>query len=217
MKITFKRPKFLLPLDTKETKQSKDKSGIFLASLLFGIVSFIPLCGVILGIIAITLSLIGYSSTRQRKYFIGLALGILGIIFTAILYGSLFYFGFVQRGGVYDNLRISMVKETQLPNTLNALEAYKVRYGKYPEKIEDLTKVSEDPFIYVDQLQMAQILNNFGKDFDRNFYYEKIDEDKYYLFSRGVDGVSFTEDDIYPEIKGEMGKIGYTKPDEKQI
>ncbi len=88
----------------------------------------------------------------------------------------------MQRGGVYDDLQTTMVQETQLPNTINAIEAYKARFGSYPDSIEGLKEVSNDPWITIDQLQAVNM-----KTEDNTFYYENKG-DNYYLFSKGVDG-----------------------------
>jgi hypothetical protein len=187
----------------KEVKQSKT---LGIVSIVLGAVSFIPLVGFFTGIVAIILGIIAIKKDKSKLGIIGLVLGIIGILISVGLYGSLFYFGFVQRGGVYDELRTKMVQEQQLPNTLNAIEAYKARFGVYPTNIDDLKRVSNDPWITLDQLQ---VMNSKQK--DKTFYYENKGE-KYYLFSRGVDGEPFTPDDVFPLSNATTGNIGYITP-----
>ena len=63
------------------------KSGIAIASLILGVVSFIPLVGVLLGIIAIVLGIVAISQINKQGLGgkglakIGIILGILGIFF----------------------------------------------------------------------------------------------------------------------------------------
>jgi len=187
-------------------KKEKKSSTLGIISIVLGVISFIPLIGFFIGFVAGGLGIVDMKKNKSKLGLIGLILGIVGILITVILYGSLFYFGFVQRGGVYDDLRATMVEETQLPNTINAIESYKARFGSYPEKIEDLEKVSTDPWIAIDQLQAANL-----KAEDKTFYYETTG-DTYYLFSRGPDGVPFTDDDVFPKFTGDIGNIGYTEP-----
>src|SRR5215469_1981759 len=73
--------------------------------------SFIPLIGVVFGLIAIGR---GIFTGRKGGKLLAL-IGAGGICFTIILYGSLFYFGFVQRGGIYDVLRAACPEQPQCP------------------------------------------------------------------------------------------------------
>ncbi len=67
------------------------------------------------------------------------AIGAGGIAFTVLLYGSLFYFGFKQRGGVYDDLRAQVTQNT-LNSLVPSVEFYKVQYGTYPASLNELQK-----------------------------------------------------------------------------
>jgi hypothetical protein len=62
-----------------------------------GGMSFIPLVGVLFGLIAITWGLITWRS-GGRKLAI---LSVCGIACSVILYSGLFYFGLWERGGIY--------------------------------------------------------------------------------------------------------------------
>ena len=95
-------------------QQQKSKT-LGIVSIVLGAVSFIPLIGLVTGIVAIILGIIDIRKNKSKLGIIGLTLGILGILVTIGLYGSLFYFGFIQRGGVYDDLRLQMVSEQNLP------------------------------------------------------------------------------------------------------
>ena len=70
-------------------------------SYIFGGLSFIPLIGVLFGLISFIIGLIKF---KYRGWILSL-IGLGGIIFTIIIYSSLFYFGLKHRGGIYDELR----------------------------------------------------------------------------------------------------------------
>mgnify|MGYP001051324413 CR=1 FL=1 len=109
-------------------KQPKDSAGCL--GYVIGGMSFIPLIGVLFGIIAIVW---GFKAKYPKLKYVGSA----GILFTVILYGSLGYFGFVQEDGVYDELRGTMAK-SQLTTAVQAIEFYKVQNGNYPESLQVL-------------------------------------------------------------------------------
>jgi len=196
--------------DVKMVEQQKSKT-LGVISIVLGAISFIPLIGFFAGIIAVILGIIDIKKNKSKLGVIGLILGIVGILITIGIYGSLFYVGFVQKDGVYDDLRSKMVSEQNLPNTINAIEAYKVRFGKYPDTIEDIKKISNDPFVIIDQMQMIKKALESNRDNDTYFYYQNNGE-TYYVFSKGVDGQPFTEDDIFPKLTGDLGDVGYRKP-----
>ena len=95
------------------TETETDKNNIGRLGYVLGGASFIPLLGLPLGLIAI---IWGVTKWKQKGWHL-IALGLGGIIFTASLcscvgyaYSSLFYKGFVERGGVYDDLRTQLAK-----------------------------------------------------------------------------------------------------------
>ena len=152
--------------------------------------SFIPLIGIIFGIFVIVWGLV---TTKSRGKVLALV-GVVGILFSIFLYGSLFYFGAVQRGGIYDELR-STLAQTTLNSAVQQVEFYKLQYGEYPESLEILKK-SYPPTAMVFVNDPTDV--NFTK--SRNFFYEKIDSDHYYLLGVGQDGQAFTKDDVLPKI-----------------
>ena len=165
----------------------------------FGAASFIPLLGVVIGIIAIVL---GLSSRKVGGRLLAL-LGASGIAFSVVLYGGLFYFGFVQRGGVYDGLRAQMAQ-----STINALvpqvEFYRLQHGGYPPSLNALRKASS----------AQQMLMTFDPSslMPRPFHYERVGNDHYYLFGLGPDGKPFTADDLLPTLDVPPGsRIGLLK------
>ncbi len=152
--------------------------------------SFIPLIGIPFGILAIVWGLV---TDRLRGKMLAL-IGAAGVCFSIILYGSFFYFGFMQRGGIYDDLR-STLAQTTINSAVQQVEFYKLQYGEYPESLEILKK-SYPPTAMVFVNDPTDV--NFTK--PRNFFYEKIDSDHYYLLGVGHDGKAFTKDDLLPKI-----------------
>ena len=69
-----------------------------------GGLSFIPAIGVVFGVSAITWGLV----TKKRGGRVVACIGFAGVACTVLLHAALFYFGFMQRGGVYDDLRLKL-------------------------------------------------------------------------------------------------------------
>ncbi|WP_163930951.1 type II secretion system protein GspG [Paraferrimonas sp. SM1919] len=179
-------------IDNKQTGSQPSQSSGCLGFVIGGM-SFIPLFGVLFGIIAI---LWGVKANNSKLKYVGSA----GILFTVIIYGSLGYFGFVQKDGVYDELRASMTK-TQLTNAVQAIEFYKVQNGHYPETLEKLQQ-SQPANSMVFLYDAAQV-SATGK----FYYYQLIDENSYHIRSYGRDGIINTPDDILPEPIDNVGLI----------
>lgn len=183
-------------------KRSEEKLGRY--SYVLGGLSYIPLFGVLFGIFSIAWGLV----SRKRG---GLALALIGlggIAFSGILYGGLFYFGFVQRGGVFDELRTRMAK-SNLTSLVQSIEFYKLQNGRYPEGLEVLAKSvpKEQPvFIHDPSIEMAGKKSPY-------FHYQLTENgNAYYLLGVGPDGKPFTADDILPEIDTtKSGSIGFRK------
>jgi len=165
--------------------------------------SFIPLLGVPLGIVSIVYGLIKRKEGGWPLAFLGAG----GILLTVILYGTLFYKGFVEKGGVFDGLKVRLA-ETQLTSIVKELEYYKVQTGKYPEELKVLEKKDGTSMVFI----YEPFVRLNGKDM-RPFVYEVFDQGAhYYLFSRGPDGIEGTPDDIFPAVSDqESRKIGYRK------
>lgn len=151
--------------------------------------SFIPLVGVLFGLIAIVWGI-------ARGAWQLIVLGACGILFTIVIYSALFYFGFVYRGGIFDELR-SQLAVTMLNDAIKEIEFYKVQHGQYPTNLSEL-----DP---KNQTQMPKTFDptiiDFGAKRDRHFFYQlDASGSFYFLRSVGPDGIPFTADDIVPTI-----------------
>ncbi|MGO9446630.1 MAG: hypothetical protein ACLPXB_17930, partial [Thiobacillaceae bacterium] len=110
---------------------NSEKLGTF--PFVIGGMSFVPLVGVLFGIIAIVWGLVTKKLGGKRLAAIGAG----GIGFTIVIYGALFYFGFAQRGGVYDDLRTKLA-QTTINSLVQSIEFYKLQHGRYPESLKAL-------------------------------------------------------------------------------
>jgi len=159
--------------------------------------SFIPLIGVFIGLIVILFGAIGMYKNK-----ILIIIGSSGILFSIILYSSIFYFGFKHRGGTFDDLTVQMA-ESQLTDIVKELEYYKIQHNIYPDSLNYLVTKNSFVFIYDPILQKIDMKNK------NPLYYYQVCDSGYYLFSVGFDGKPFTNDDILPKISCEAAtKIG---------
>jgi hypothetical protein len=157
--------------------------------------SFIPLIGVIFGVVAII-----WGITRRSLALT--LLGICGILFTIVLYGTLYYFGFVQRGGVYDQLR-SQLAVTMLNDAVKEVEFYKLQHNHYPAGIAELkANAGSNAFKLMDPTFIQRPGTKY-----LDFYYELDPSGSFYfLRSVGLDDIPFTNDDILPNLSEEDRK-----------
>ncbi|MEX1015021.1 MAG: DUF4190 domain-containing protein [Candidatus Paceibacterota bacterium] len=171
-------------------EQKLQKSGLATASLILGLVSFIPLVGVLLGILAVILGIISLKQIKKmnlggKKMAIsGIILGLLGIIFTFAMYGLLFYYGSVSKTGPFAELKPQASQQILIQNA-GALELYKKQNGRYPNSLDEATTAG---------------LTIFPTDhyFEPFFYKASEDGRSYELRSLGADGEYGTADDIFP-------------------
>jgi hypothetical protein len=155
-----------------------------------GGLSYIPLIGVIFGVVAIVWGLTTKKTGGKRLAVIGSG----GIGFTVLLYGALFYFGFMHRGGIYDELRGTLA-QSMLDSLVQSVEFYRVQNGSYPESLKVLQEsLPKDSF--TSTFDPTEV--KFGQ--PRQFFYERVGADHYYLRGVGADGQPFTTDDIVPRI-----------------
>ncbi len=177
----------------------KERLGTF--PYVVGGLSFIPLIGIIFGIVSIIWGLVTTKIGGKKLAFIGMG----GIAFTIIIYSSLFYFGFKQRGGVYDDLRSKMA-ESNLVQVVQAIEFYKVQHGAYPSSLEMVEKsLPKNSMVFFFDVTDMQINNK-----PRYYHYKLIDENSYYLLGLGTDNQPYTADDLLPNIDlNTSSKVGF--------
>jgi len=184
-------------VNTEENK--KHGVGVF---VLAGI-SFIPLLGVFTGIICIVIAVVGRKSNSKLLGFLGFA----GIMFSAVLYGSIFYIMFKGDGfgKSFEPHAISA-----MTSLVRHIEYYKIQNGAYPDSMDQLRKnLKEGEMVFT--FDMSGPMKMGEK--QRDYYYEVIGEgNNYLLFGVGSDDTPFTEDDIYPLIDPKKDKnIGWLK------
>jgi ABC-type xylose transport system permease subunit len=168
----------------------KDKQISKNTLVLISILCIVPVLGGIIGLVVAIAGIFVYRSTPM------IIIGIAGILIT--LGGVLYLRYYETHRGPFDDSRIKVSKD-RLEDIVKELELYKVVNGYYPENLNYLQFKGVS---IIDQLQQV----NRGQ--DQGFYY-KLNSGKYFLFSRGFDGVPFTMDDIYPDILGiDPNKIG---------
>lgn len=172
---------------------NQPKSGLAIASLILGLVSFIPMLGVILGIIAIVLGSIALRKINKfglggkRLAIAGIILGLLGIIFTFVLYSSLYYYAFVAKNSPFNNQK-TLLSQQILTQNAGYLELYKKKHGNYPSTLDELRKDGYTVFP----------IDNYVKP----FHYQLSEDGRTYdLRSLGPDGEYNTADDIFPLTK----------------
>jgi hypothetical protein len=176
--------------------EKTQKLGAF--PFVIGGLSFIPGIGALFGIGAVMWGLVSKKEGGKALALIGAG----GIAFTCLMYGALFYFGFVQRGGIYDELRTQLAR-TSLNSCVQAIEVYKVQHERYPESLEELVaSLPKESFVVVQD----STITKFGG--PRYFFYQRVGDDHYYLRGVGPDGIPFTADDILPQIDNANGKLG---------
>jgi hypothetical protein len=172
-----------------ETSANESDKKLGALPFVIGGLSYIPLIGIVFGISAVVW---GYLTKKKGGKTLALV-GAGGIGFTFLLYGGLWYFGMMQRGGVYDALR-GHLAQTQLNQLVQSIEFYKIGHGTYPASLEELRKANPNGTFIVDPTDVSFKLHR------RFFYYERVGTDHYYLRSVGPDGLPFTSDDIVPQV-----------------
>jgi hypothetical protein len=169
----------------------RGKLGVF-PFVLAGL-SYIPLIGILFGVTTIVWGAVTKRSGGRKLAFIGAG----GICLSIILYGGLFYFGMMQRGGIYDDLRAKLAQ-----SSLNALvqnvEFYRVSRGQYPDSLTDLKNSLPKDSLDVTHLIDPRALNTKGP--DQYFYYKKVDEGHYYLRGVASDGKPFSPGALVPQL-----------------
>ena len=178
----------------EKIKQSKDVPVII---YIISALSLIPLLGAFVGL---TILILGITYFKNR---ILIVIGSIGILITIGIYGSLFYFGTIQRGGVCDEMTESLTAYS-LETLVKEIELYKIRNEHYPDNLIQVTKNGYN------QLHIDPILQKISSKNESKEFYYKLESDGYLLFSVGFDKIPFTNDDIYPSLEqNEIEKYGY--------
>lgn len=160
-----------------------------------GIISFLSVLGLIIGIIAITWGL----AARRKRWKLTVGFGCAGILVSVMfLVGLFFYSSYLLSGETFEKLRADMARNN-LRETVKSVEYFKVARGKYPASLDEL----KDP---KDQFAGLFIVDPLAGPQARNLFYQLSEDGGYFLLSVGPDGKPFTTDDLLPEVAGkELG------------
>ena len=156
-----------------------------------GYLGIIPLIGFFVGIALVLYGLFRY---KDRKL---TSIGIACILFTVLVYSTLFYVGEYSDIGKKGYEKIAQI---QLNDLIKDIEYYKLQKGSYPDSLKQLEK--QDEIIAINDPTQSRN----GKVY---YNYEKIGE-KYTLFSSGSDRIKNTADDIYPKVEN-FKSVGWFK------
>jgi hypothetical protein len=146
-----------------------------------GLLGLIPMVGGIVGIVLVLLGIIAYKD--KILILIGSVCILLTLCFFAILGQNL-----------NSNIRSGLTKnmaQSQLNELVKEIEFHKMQYGVYPDSLQQVSKGNNFIFIYDPMVTV-----NHGRK-GIPYHYRKIGN-KYTLYSVGIDGRPFTDDDIYP-------------------
>ena len=175
-------------METNNSNKSTSKP-----PFLIGLLGFIPLVGFFVGLALLLYGIIKYKSRTL------IIIGIACMLFTILVYSSLYYIGFKSDFG---KKTWEQHAQMQLNTLIEHIEYYKLENGHYPDRLQQLQ--SKNEFIFIsDPTQSTQNRKN-------KFYnYTNLGE-HYLLFSSGTDGIPNSKDDIYPEVKANKN-IGWQK------
>ena len=159
---------------------------------LLGLLCLIPLVGAFVG-----LGLLLYGLLKYKDKWLSI-IGAAGIVWTIIVYSTLFYAG--THAAVFKK-GIESISQMQLNSLVKNIEFYKLEHGEYPDNLKQL--LDDDKLAPINDA--VQGMNTKA---DSYYNYKKIG-DKYLLFSSGQDGIPNTKDDLFPQITiTDSSKIG---------
>ena len=162
---------------------------------LLGLLCLIPLVGAFVG-----LGLLLYGVIKYKDKWLSI-IGAAGILWTILVYSTLFYVG--THASVFTK-GFEDISQMQLNSLVKNIEFYKLQHGKYPDSLKQL--LDDDQLAPINDA--AQGMKTKGNSY---YNYEKVG-DKYLLFSSGQDGVVNTKDDLFPHTTiTDSSKIGLIK------
>jgi len=163
---------------------------------LLGLLCLIPLVGAFVG-----LGLLLYGLLKYKDKWLSI-IGAAGIVWTIIVYSTLFYAG--THAAVFKK-GFESISQMQLNSLVKNIEFYKLEHGQYPDNLKQL--LDDDKLAPINDA--VQGMNTKG---DSYYNYKKIG-DKYLLFSSGQDGIPNTKDDLFPQVTiTDSSKIGLITP-----
>ena len=110
------------------------------ARWIFGGMSFIPLIGVLFGIIAIIL---GAVNRRKEPVFLGIG----GILFTVFIYGNLYYWGVVATTGPYAELKVPLTRQL-METDAGQIALFKNKHGVLPATLDEVASSTPETAMF---------------------------------------------------------------------
>lgn len=158
-----------------------------------------PIIGLIISIY-ILLNRRKFSGVLVRPFMV------IGIFINSVLIGALIY---LSLNDSYFKESEEQLAKIKLDNIVKSIEYYNLINTEYPDSLSELKL--EDPMeLNIDFIQVGKSRQ------DVTFYYAKIGSEKYILFSRGMDGIEYTKDDIYPTLSSSE-RTGLVFPKKSEI
>jgi D-alanyl-lipoteichoic acid acyltransferase DltB (MBOAT superfamily) len=152
---------------------------------LLGLLCLIPIVGIFIGI---GLILAGIFRYKDRKLIL---IGLIGILITVAIYSFLFYKLDFRKNTIDGFAKIS---QEDVNDLVKEIEFYKLTNDRYPDSLQQL--INSDKIISIND---PLLIIKMDEKIKTTFQYKKLGQ-KYTLFSAGIDGISGTRDDIYPNI-----------------
>src|SRR5665213_4312893 len=119
----------------------KQVNKITAGEYVIGFCSFIPVLGVVLGLVSVVLGALKFKVGGWKL----IALGVSGISFTVVIYAS--FFLFIFKGDAFKHNRgFELLAKENLQTTLMAVEFYKQVHGQYPDQLGDMVDKTNNPY-----------------------------------------------------------------------
>lgn len=159
---------------------------------ILGGMSFIPIIGVLFGVISVLWGIVKWGQGGRMLVFVGLG----GVLMTASV-GVIGYSVYKEsmEEGVWSQSQTKLVK-AQLFNAVLAIETYKIQNGKYPKSLNVVQELLPKDSLPI----LRDPMSSKGL-----FYYKLVNKNAYHIRSSGADKTLNTSDDILP---GEVVRTG---------
>jgi len=210
---------------TPKAKQTCKVMGIL--AIVFAALWFIPLIGRVFLFVALILAIIDIALKHKQNVCGRVGLGIAWLVLVTKL---LFWWGIMNLWQktffeAFESIPEGIAEET-LPQAVEYVEEYKIKFGTYPGDLNDLVQLSQEAYgatfdpvamkgnifdIIQEGKEMTGTVEELVGNFTKQYYY-KNNGQTFYLFSKGVDGEAFTADDIFPLASEIEEATGYASP-----
>lgn len=155
-----------------------------------GIIGLMPGIGLVTGLYLVISS---WKKKERFLIFIGFLNIIVSTLFLILLLSTRFPVRFVNQAVINSS-------QSGVTRMIETIEYHKLINGVYPNSLDEVN-FKDSTLKGADPVQIVTGNNN------KNYYYSRT-ESGYILFSVGVDGIEFTDDDILPELE-RTDHIGY--------